>query len=305
MTSRSWPGGELRWDHLAGEWAVIAPGRSARPRGGACPFCPGPGQDTPAETWRLPAAGGTGWRMRAVPSRYALSEHHEVIIESPRHDWDLATGTDAEAADLLSAWQQRHRALRDEVTQVVVFRNHRRGAGISLPHPHSQVVGLPVLSSATRRVLTMMREHHNRSGLPFDRELLATELSSGERIVVADNLTVAFVPAAPTTEFEVRFTPTQRRADFATVPADELAATARTLRKVLAALRAELGDPSYNLILRTAPTGLEHVPYLCWQLRLLPRPAVPAGLELATGIPVITTAPEHAAKRLRSAIRDC
>ena len=53
---------------------------------------------------------------------------------------------------------------------------------------------------------------------------------------------------------------------------------------------------------RTAPTGLEHVPYLCWQLRLLPRPAVPAGLELATGIPVITTTPEHAAKRLRSAV---
>lgn len=300
VTTKPWHGGELRWDHLGGEWSVLAPGREVAPAGPPCPFCPGDGEDTPPETWRLPGETGATWRVRAVPNRYALSDRHEVIIESPDHDWDLATGTGDEAAAVLFAWQERHRALRHGAAQVVVFRGHGPGAGISLSHPHSQVVGLPVLSAATRRELVAMREHYDRSGRPFAAELLASELSSGERIVLAEGRTVAFVPFAPASGFEIRIVSARHRADFAAIPRDELGAIARALRLVLSALREELDDPSYHLILHTAPVGLEHVPYLTWSLRVLSRQAVPAGLELASGIPVITSTPEESAKRLRN-----
>jgi len=301
MTTRHWHGGELRWDHLAGEWAILAPGRSARPHdrsGETCPFCPGPGEDTPPETWRLPAPDGRTWRVRAVPNRYALSDRHEVVIESPRHDWDLALATDEQAADLCHAWQQRHRALRHGAAQVVVFRNRGHTAGTSLSHPHSQAVGLPVLSAATRREMAAMREHYDRARRPF-----AEELSSGDRLVLAEQHAIAFVPFAPAAEFEVRIAPTHRRADFAAVPDNELHSVARVLRSVLAALRDELHDPAYNLIVHTAPVGLEQAPYLCWSLRIVPRLAIPAGLELATGIPVVTTTPDEAARRLRARLR--
>lgn len=304
MTSRPWHGGELRWDQLAGEWAVLAPGRADRPHDvtGVCPFCPGPGEDTPPEAWRLPGDTPGGWRVRAVPNRYALSDHHEVIIESPRHGWDLATGTDAEATDVLFAWQQRHRALRTGAAQVVVFRNRGAAAGTSLSHPHSQAVGLPILSAATRRELGVMREHHDRAGRPFVADILAGEVSSAERLVLAGSRAAAYVPFAPVAEYELRIVPARHRADFAAVPPDELAATAQVVRTVLAALRDELDDPAYNLILHTAPVGLEHVPYLSWWLRIVPRLTIPAGLELATGIPVSTVTPEEAAKRLRGRI---
>lgn len=299
MTTRPWHGGELRWDHLAGEWAILAPRRSTRPHDdGGCPFCPGPGEDTPPETWRLPEPDGRTWRIRAVPNRYALSDRHEVIIESPRHDWDLASATDDEAVDLLGAWQQRHRALRHGAAHVVVFRNRGQAAGTSLSHPHSQAVGLPVLSAATRRELAAMREHYDRTRRPF-----AGELSSDDRLVLAGQHAIAFVPFAPAAEFEVRIAPTRRRADFAAVPRGELASVARVLRSVLAALRDELSDPAYNLIVHTAPVGLEQTPYLCWSLRIVPRLAIPAGLELATGIPVVTTTPEDAAQRLRARLK--
>lgn len=299
MTTKHWHGGELRWDHLGGEWCVLAPGRPKRDRA-ECPFCPGPSEDTPPETWRLSAPDGT-WRVRAVANRYALSDQHEVIIESPRHDWDLADGTDDEVADVLYAWQERIRVLRHNAAQVVVFHSHGQVAGAALEHPHAQVIGLPVLSAAARRELVAMREHYDRSGRPYAAEILAGELSSGERIVLAEGRTVAFVPFAPASEFEVRIVSGRPRADFAALPHDELTSVAHAVRFVLAALRSELDDPAYNLILHTAPVGLEHVPYLTWSLRVLPRPAVPpSGLELATGIPVITTMPEEAAKRLRN-----
>jgi UDPglucose--hexose-1-phosphate uridylyltransferase len=299
MSTKPWHGGELRWDHLGGEWTVLAPGRIT-PGTRDCPFCPGTGEDTPLETWRLPGTAEGSWRVRVVPNRYALSDRHEVIIESPWHDWDLATGTDEEATDVLYAWQERHRALRHDAAQVVLFRSRGPGAGTSLSHPHSQAIGLPVLSAAARRELVAMREHFDRSGRPFAAEILAGELSSGERIVLAEGRTVAFVPFAPSSGFEIRIVSARHRADFAAIPRDELGAIARALRLVLSALRTELDDPSYTLILHTAPVGLEHVPYLTWSLRVIPRLTLPTGLELATGIPAIITTPEEAAKRLRT-----
>ncbi|GAA5152219.1 MULTISPECIES: galactose-1-phosphate uridylyltransferase [Amycolatopsis] len=300
MTAKRWHGGELRWDHHSGEWTVLAPGRAGRPHGAVtCPFCPGPGEDTPPETWRLPDPGG-GWRMRAVPNRYALSDHHEVVIESPDHGWDLAMATDAEATALLKAWQHRHLMTRAGTAQVLVFRNHGEAAGTSLSHPHSQVVGLPVLSAATQRELAVAREHYDATTRPLAVELLAGELAHGERIVLSHGQAVAFTPFAPAANFEVRVVPTRHHADFCAASPAELAAVAHVLRIVLAALRIGLVDPPYNLIVHSAPTGLEQVPYLSWWLRILPRLSVPAGLELATGVPVSTVTPEDAAERLRA-----
>lgn len=130
--------------------------------------------------------------------------------------------------------------------------------------------------------------------------MLAQELSCGERVVHEGELAVAFVPFAPSTDFEMRIMPRIPRADFAAVPVEELEALGETMRIALAALRRGLDDPSYHLIVHTAPTGLENAPYLSWHLRILPRINPPAGLELAAGIPVLTNIPEAAASRLRA-----
>jgi UDPglucose--hexose-1-phosphate uridylyltransferase len=301
MTVQRWHGGELRWDHWSGEWAVLAPHRDARPHDldAPCPFCPGPGQDTPPETWRLTGPAST-WRIRAVPNRYAVSDHHEVVIESPRHEWDLATATDDEVIDVLHAWQNRHRALRAGAAQVVVFRNHGAGAGISIGHPHSQVVGLPVVSALTRRELAIQQAYHRANGRSLADELITGELAHGKRVLLANETAIAYVPFAPSADFELRVAPTAPRADFAAVPPGELAAVAGVLRGTLTALKDALDDPAYHLILHTAPTGWETAPYLCWYFRVVPRVTVPAGLELATGIPVLTVTPEEAALRLRA-----
>ncbi|WIY00378.1 galactose-1-phosphate uridylyltransferase [Amycolatopsis mongoliensis] len=304
MTARPWHGGELRWNAETEDWTVLAPSRGSRPHsaaGAACPFCPGPAEDTPPETWRLPG-GDVGWRVRAVPNRYALSDRHEIVIESPRHDWDLATGTDGEVADVLGAWQHRHRALRPATAQVVVFRNHGLAAGISLAHPHSQIAGLPVLSAETRRELETARVHHRDRGRLLAGEQLEAALSDGKRIVFADDHVVAYTPFAPIAAYEVRILPHRAGPDFAAAGAEEIRATARCLRTILAALRAELGDPAYNVVVRTAPTGYETAPFLAWSLQLVPRLETPAGLELATGVPVTTVSPEHAAARLRTLV---
>jgi UDPglucose--hexose-1-phosphate uridylyltransferase len=214
MSVRRWTGGELRREPWTNEWVIVAPARARRARegAGACPFCPGPGEDAPPERWRVSTSDAPGWRVRAVANRYALSDHHEVVIESPHHDWDLTTATTAEVIDALTAWQVRLRALRTGAAEVVMFRNKGEAAGSSLAHPHSQVLGLPVLSGVTTRNVAVARDYHQRMG---------------HRLVA---------------------------------------------------------------------------PFLAWHLQVLPRLSTAAGLEVATGIPVLTTRPEECAARLRTAL---
>lgn len=208
----------LRRDDLDGDWTIVAPPRDSWPRvgsGGPCPLCPGPDEDTPPETWRLSGPVPGAWRVRAVPNRFPLSGAHEVIIESPAHDWDLACADETEIVGVLYAWQERQRALRRRSAHVVIFRNRGCAAGTSLGHPHSQVVGLPIIPPAIQRATA-------GSGL-------------------------------------------QPR-------------------------------PAHR------PAGLEGAPYLTWRLDVLPRQAIPGGLELATGIRVATRTPEDAAALLRAAV---
>lgn len=304
MSIRQWTGGELRLTPWTNEWVIVAPARASRTREttGACPFCPGPDEDTPPERWRLSTPDGSGWRVRAVTNRYALSDHHEVVIESPQHGWDLTTATTAEVVDVLTAWQVRHRALRAGAAEVVVFRNKGESAGSSLAHPHSQLLGLPVLSGITARNVAVAYEHHQRMGRRHAEDIVEAELSHGERIVHTSAGATAFVPIAPATEFETRIVPSTYRADFGAATPDELATVAGSLRTVLAALRTALADPAYNLVLHTAPMAWLTAPFLAWHLQVLPRLTTPAGLEVATGIPVLTTRPEDCAARLRTAI---
>lgn len=304
MTSQALTGSELRRDQWTNDWVIVAPARALRHREaeGPCPFCPGPHENAAPERWRLSTPDPPGWRVRAVVNRYALSDRHEVVIESPHHEWDLATATTAEVADVLTAWQKRHRVLRPGAEEVVIFRNKGAAAGTSLPHPHSQVLGLPVLSARTARDVAIAREHHERMGRRLVEDVVEAERAHGERIVRASAGATAFVPIAPVAEYELYVVPTTYRADFDAATPAELAAVADVLRTVLAAMRAALADPAYNLVVHTAPMDRAGAPYLAWYVRVLPRLLTQAGLELATGIPVLTTRPEDCAARLRAAL---
>src|SRR6266545_2586685 len=175
---------ETRVDPETGDWLLVAPSRAGRPddshgagSGPVCPFCPGNEHMTPPERMRVPA-GVPDWRIRVVPNKYPVvstvdvhrdgrvsqadaglvfpaTGDHEVVIESPRHDWDLRQARPDEAAEVLSVLRERCRALSSGRVAVVAFRNYGTAAGASLSHPHSQIVALdqapPALVARWRR----------------------------------------------------------------------------------------------------------------------------------------------------------
>ena len=327
---------ELRQDPCTRDWVVIAPQRSRRPHTLAesvrpvsnadravCPFCPGHESDTPAELWRLARPPGL-WQVRVVPNRFPMLHpdgspqrlvsatglvsmpgigHHEVIIESPSHDADLARVDVAAVRDVLEAYRARYRALRTQHRGVILlFRNHGTRAGTSLTHPHSQIVATPVVPIQVRHRFDVAMQHYDDLGTSLYLDILDHELRDGRRIVLQTEDYVAFQPFASAVPHEMWIMPRWLQPSFGDATDGSLDALAPVLRAVLAGLSAVLGDPDYNAIVHSAPVGDEEREYFTWHIRIVPRLLTPAGFELGTGMAINPSRPEETAPLLRTAV---
>ena len=291
---------QLRHDPLSGHDVIVAEGRAARPTTFAstspdgagidgCPFCEGHESRTPPELARTgPGAPGTpGWRVRVFPNLYPIVERHEVVVLSPDHSRSFAELDDAEAVEVVTMWRDRARAqLDDGAAYSVAILNHLRGAGASIAHPHAQIFGLDLVPPAVTAAIA--RTHD------AGHDLVAAD-ATRERLTVARDDMVVWCPHASTVPYQVRVAHPAAGARFDEADDATVANTALALRDALARLRAVLGDPPYNVVVRTAPPG--GAPFH-WYVDVIPRVSVIAGFEQATDILVNTIPPEAAAQAL-------
>lgn len=328
---------ELRQDPITRDWVIVNPERGLRPNDhvagaapGACPFCPGNEALTPEPTDTLVGPDGR-WLVRAVPNRFPVLRgevafdgedaatarpetswrrlpgygHHEVIVETPAHDAQLGVMPVAQARRVLEMYARRMRALAERdgaLRQIVLFRNHGARAGTSLLHPHSQIVATPAVAPETRRRVMdeiAFYDENGRCGLCHSVE---RERAAGERVVLVTAHFATIAPYASGNPYQVQIVPLRHTPTFLEVGDAELDDLAAHLSGVLAALRAHLGDPHYNLVVSTPPLDLIHRSASHWFIEILPRITTPAGFELGSRIVVNVQPPERAAADLRAAL---
>jgi UDPglucose--hexose-1-phosphate uridylyltransferase len=329
---------ELRHNAATRDWVVIASERAKRPHefrstlgrrdlpcyDPACPFCPGNEGTTPPAILSYPGAAGGGdgdWGVRVVPNKFAafaiegsLGRHsqglflsmdgvgaHEVVVECPRHDLTVGTFPREQLRLVIEAYRARSRALVKDprIELVTIFRNHGIHAGTSLLHPHTQIIGTPVVPPFIRERMDTAREHYDDWGTCLYCEMIRQEMASGERVVLAGEHFVCFAPHASRAPFELWLLPRRHRSSFEAVGDDEIEAMAGALGEVMARLYVGLENPDYNYMVHTAPFAELDVPYYHWQLQILPRLTTPAGFELGSGIYITTAYPEESARYLR------
>lgn len=327
----------MRYNVATRDWVVVAPGRARRPEDfhagkpaitadrpahrADCPFCPGGEVNTPGETARFCDAGGE-WLVRAFPNRYpALTAEaeegspqgtlfqrrrfgsgvHEVVAESRLHNMTLALQSEDEIELVLRAWQERSQELfhKRELEHLVVFKNHGVSAGSSLEHPHSQIIGLPVLpSSVRRRFDDAFRFFQKGKGCVFC-EMVRVEAEERSRVVVESYGFLAFVPFASDAPYSVWIMPKRHNHCFALSERSELRELAGVVKQVLARLYQGLRDPDYNLIVRSANPPGPGSHFFHWYITVVPRLSRMAGFELGTGMFIRSSLPEADAAFLR------
>lgn len=316
---------ELRINPVTGRGVVIAPQRADRPHrprspgpaqaadAASCPFCPGNEDQLPDILFALPSPRPPLWRTRAVPNRFPIltpgpgtpAGRHEVIIESPRHDADLADMPAAQAEAVVETWVARAAAAMEDrrVRSLFIFRNRGPFGGASLAHPHSQLIAPdfvpPELRERERRAAAGLR----RDGRTPLASLVADELAERRRLVFETGSYLAFVPHAAEVPFDTWLVPKVQDRPFHALAAEARNGLAHALQRLLRRLAARLDDPAYNMMILTPSRAGSRRGLNEWFIRIRPRLSTPAGFELASGLAVNVSLPECDAALLRRAPR--
>ncbi len=333
---------ELRRDALLRHWVIFCPERVTRPLEfheegirlqEVDAFLPGHELLTPPEVYAIGDPGRApntpGWRVRVVPNRYpALRVEgqleatacghndcltgigaHEVVVETPDPNKELHQQSPQGVYEVLLAYRARMLDLTRDLRMryIVAFKNVGPLGGASLKHPHSQIMGLPVVPPVFIHELNNAREYYLRHDRNYFDDLIRQELSQDLRVVIENRDFVVLCPYASRFSFEMWVVPRRQSSDYRSVQDYELTTCAEALRQALGKLHRTIKNPSYNLVLYTAPLRAmpgqaESLWESCyrWHFKIMPRLSGIAGLELGTGVFMNPILPEEAARHLRT-----
>ncbi len=340
---RGRPSSQLRFCVVKHAWSIIAPERgrdrqrraveTAREAPADDPFAPGNEHLTPPEIFRLPQGGQRPWQVRVFAnsspalrvegeverSAVGLNDTvsgvgaHEVIVETPSSDLEMADLSIEHLELVLTAYRARLQDLRRDprLRYVLFFKNRGRDAGASIAHAHSQLIATPIIPPTVADELRACREHFQRRERCLLCDLIRQEMRLGERVCIETGSFLAVAPFAAAAPFETWILPKEHRHDFGLATTEELRGLAVILRDLLRRLRTELDDPPYNFVLHTAPsphprpgrpdywTTIEHDFH--WHVEVAPRLLREAAFEWGSGITINPTSPEDAARILAEA----
>ena len=227
----------------------------------------------------------------------------QELVITRDHERSLGHMSENEISLVLDAYRERYLALKGEkcTEYILIFHNNGPSAGATQPHPHSQILALPIIPPDVGRSLAGSRHYFHERKKCVHCVMLKKELSDKKRIIYKNKNFVVFCPYASRVSFEIRLFPLKHNPNFESLSAEERESLAGAMRVIFAKLKNGLADPDYNFFIHTAPAKAWHTKHYHWHLEILPRTAIWGGLELGTGIEVVKVPPEEAAKILRKA----
>lgn len=326
----------VRQNKATKQWTIYAPDRGKRPRDYShkkerlelpeydenCPFCHGNENMLPEIILEKKDPFGKKWQTRVVQNKFPVlvpfkssdrieegiyltmpgNGRHEVIIENPRHNIDISKMNNEEIEIIIETYHKRYIDIMKENQYMipVIFRNHGKGAGTSLIHPHSQLIVTNFVPSHIRwRELEAQRYYDEWNRCVYC-DIIEYELKDEKRLLSENKTMLAFVPYFAEVPYEIWIIPKNHMADFGNISENEKKDFAVLLKKMLENLYHKLDDPDYNYIINTAARFEAEEPHVHWHLRIRPKLSTPAGFEIGSGISINSSIPEEDAKYLKS-----
>ncbi|MBI5407768.1 MAG: galactose-1-phosphate uridylyltransferase [Nitrospirae bacterium] len=325
---------ELRLNLIANEWVVIATERAKKPAdfkqwrekkyqpeySDTCPFCAGNEAKTPSEVLRIGSDGS--WKIRVIPNKLSvvspegehIREHdglrrrasgvgrHEIIVESPVHNAHSPLLPVEDVADIISAYRNRFIDLYKDtrVEHVIVFKNHGEGSGTTIQHPHSQIVGTPVIPVQMRDRVEEAARYYNTEGKCLMCATIEDELKDGRRIILSTDKFVSFIPYAAFSPFHTWIFPKRHMATFSDIDDSEMQDLALVLKATLLKLYHGLDNPDFNYVIRSEEPDRCRSKQFHWYISIVPRLSQASGFALGSGMYINPSIPEEVADFMRS-----
>ncbi|MBU1206286.1 MAG: galactose-1-phosphate uridylyltransferase [Proteobacteria bacterium] len=320
---------EIRQNKATKQWVIYATARGKRPHDfrrqkdeseplsvfdQGCPFCPGNEGMLPSILIEVPGKKPNLWQARVVPNKFpALTPEgdtsrftkgiyvgmqgygkHEVIIETPFHNQQIAQMSPEEVEIIIETYHRRYVDLMKEHKNmmIIIFRNHGLQAGTSLVHPHSQIIVTGMVPNHIRWREEESQRYFDEWGRCVYCDILDFEIRDRKRVVLEDSSFLVFVPYAAEGPFEIWIMPKNHQASFGQISDESKSDLAFGLREILARLHKKLNNPDYNYVINTSPQYKADEPQLHWYLQIRPRLTTQAGFEIGSGISINPSLPE-------------
>jgi len=287
-----------------------------------CPFCRGNEKMLPAILMEMPGKNRNLWQTRVVPNKYPALRpdgdtgrtkegiyvrmqgygRHEVIIESPFHNQQIALMSSEEVGIVIETYHRRYVDLMKEHqnTMILIFRNHGSRAGTSLLHPHSQLIVTGMVPNYIRRQEEEAQRYFDEWGRCVYCDILDFERQDRRRVLLENSSFLAFVPYAAEVPFEIWIMPKKHQSAFGQISDESKADLGAALQDILGRIYRKLNDPDHNYIIRTSPHYRAKEPQMHWYLLIRPRLTTPAGFEMGSGVSINPSLPEADADFLNS-----
>jgi UDPglucose--hexose-1-phosphate uridylyltransferase len=326
---------EIRQNKATKQWVIYSKARRKRPSdfiektkkkslpalSETCPFCSGNEHILPPIILEKQNRDGSQWLTRVIHNKFpalipegnlrrynegiyiAMEGYglHEVVIESPYHNKQIADMSHEEVAAVVETYHRRYVELMDEHKNMmtIIFRNHGRLAGTSLIHPHSQIIVTGFVPQYIRWRDEEAQQYYDEWGRCVYCDILEFEMKEQQRVISDNRSFLVFVPFAAEVPFEIWILPKRHEADFGSVSDEEKEDLSFVLRDCLSRLYKKLHDPDYNYVINTAARFRSGEPQLHWYLQIRPRLTTQAGFEIGSGININPSIPEEDAEFLR------
>ncbi len=324
---------ELRLNLITKEWVIIATEKARPPEFfkrrvsktalphfvDSCPFCPGNEAKTPDEIFRI--SDGDKWKIRVIPNKFAAlnreSERmrknqglkhivsgfgvHDVIIESPLHNMTTALLPLEHISEIIKTYKRRFKELYSDhrIGHVIMFKNQGEGAGTSLEHPHSQIIGTPITPIQIRDRLEEAMRFFDITGECVICKTLSEEKAEGTRVIFESEHFISFIPYAALSAFHTWIFPKRHAPCFSDITEEENADFALNLKTTLAKFYYGLNNPDFNYAIRSNRLKDARSEYFHWYMTIVPRISTAAGFEMGSGMFINNAVPDETAEFLR------
>lgn len=293
---------EIRKDYLEDRYAIIAPKRAKRFRNTVgCPFCP---ENASKKQIIVPFSQTNHVAVyknlfpaftEANPKAYG---HQEIVIDSPVHDKHFHELSVAEIAAVLKAFADRVTVIKKnkKIKHVEVMKNYGEAAGASIAHGHSQIIGLGFVPRHLEHKTEKEHAYQAKTGRCPYCDIIKKEIKTARKIFADKNIFV-FAPYASQFAYEARIF-TRRHVDNVSLLNDaERASLALALKNLTTSITGL--NIAYNFYTHERVGDTDQHFYL----KLTPRGAYWAGVELGTGLIINSIPPEDAAKFYRAGFK--
>ena len=312
---------QQRWNPLRQEWVLYASGRQGRtflPERSACPLCPsvdGRSTEIPASAFdaavfenRFPAMR-TGAPTGALPPGARPSQGvSEVVVYTDKHEGSFGTLAEARLDALVEIWADRYRELevRSDVRYVFIFENRGEAVGVTLHHPHGQILAYPFVPPVPSIELAAAVRQLRRTGTCMHCAVVAEERRVKARVVLEQDGLVGYVPFSARWPYEVHVVPIRHIGALPNATPSVRRALGRSLQSVARAYDRLFNAPMpYMMAVHQRPTDGRDHPEAHLHVEFYPilrdagKQKYLAGSESAAGVFVNDTLPEQKAAELR------